>query len=84
MQLHRLETHDYRGYLHDILDYFFHTQEGEPGSTVFAYLRGVNQVLWLLHTHEGEPGSTFFITTYCGFPILNTTHIYRLSLLLYD
>jgi hypothetical protein len=52
MRLHRLETHDNRGYLHDILGYFcilkgayhslsfLHTQEGEPGSECFPYLRG--------------------------------------------
>ena len=60
MRLHRLETHDNRGYLHDILGYFCilkgaydslpfsHTQEGEPGSTVFAYLRG-NAIVYRFH-----------------------------------
>ena len=40
MLLHRLETHDYRGYLHDILGYFCILKGVEPGSMVFAYSRG--------------------------------------------
>jgi hypothetical protein len=51
---------------------------------IFAYLRGVNHSLPFLHTQEGEPASTVFVTTYYGFPILNTTHICCPSLLLYD
>jgi hypothetical protein len=40
MRVGRLETQDYRGYLHDILGYICILKGGEPGSTVFAYSRG--------------------------------------------
>jgi hypothetical protein len=42
MRLHRLETHDYRGYLHDILGYF-------------CILKGAYHSLPFSHTQEGEP-----------------------------
>jgi hypothetical protein len=63
---------------------------------IFAYLRGytivyrfcvlkrVNQVQSVFHTQEGEPASRIFVTRYKGFPILNTTHMRRPSVLLYD
>ncbi len=66
-----LETRDYIGYLHDILGYF-------------CILKGVYHSLPFLHTQEGEPASTVFVTRYKGFPILNTTHINRTSLLFYQ
>jgi hypothetical protein len=66
-----LETRDYIGYLYDILGYF-------------CILKGVYHSLPFLHTQEGEATPTVFVTTYRGFPILNTTHINQLSLLLYD
>jgi hypothetical protein len=62
---------------------------------IFAYLRGhtivyhfhilnrVNHSLPFSHTQEGEPASRVFVTTYYGFPILNT-HINKQSRLLFD
>jgi hypothetical protein len=56
MRLHRLETHDYIGYLHDILGYFcilkgaYHSlQFSLPDTTVFQYLTRHTYVSRLLY-----------------------------------
>ena len=70
--------------VHDILGYFC-IHKGVYHSLPFLrILKRVNQVQSVFHTQEDEPASRVFVTRYKGFPILNTTHIRRPSLLLYD